>query len=124
MIAGVAVVLVCLALPLDTAAELSGLIGASISGVVGLVTLTIKKRLGSLGTGAHGLRLLLSAQVSALMIRLLAVGVGAIAIKTNSGLSLISYLTAFFSVYVAQQLIEMRSLLLGVTTATQSEVSS
>ena len=66
---------------------------------------------------------MLAAQVSTFLLRLLAVGMGAVTIKVAQ-LSPVAFVIAFMVVSLGQQALETHHLLAGVTKMKSSEVKS
>ncbi|MDP1830271.1 MAG: hypothetical protein Q8L48_43805 [Archangium sp.] len=111
-------------LPMDEGSRDSGLIGAVVAAVLGAVTLVLKTQLGRGLTGNGALKAMMTAQGLAFLLRLVAVGVGAVILKQNDTMSLLSprgasspfaFVIAFFAVSLAQQVLETKSLLAGAT---------
>ncbi len=111
-------------LPLDEAGKTSWLLGALVSSLLGVLTLVLKTQLSVPGlTGAAALKALLAAQGLAFMLRLIAVGVGAVAVN-QAALSPVAFVIAFFVVSLAQQVLETKSLLTALNPVKSSEVIS
>lgn len=112
-----------LVLPLDAAGQTSWLVGCLVSSLLGALALVIKTQLAPTGlTGAAALKGLLAGQGLAFMLRLLAVGVGAVAIK-QAELSPFAFVISFFVVSLSQQVLETRSLLAATNPVKSSEVT-
>jgi hypothetical protein len=98
-------------LPFDEAGRSAWWLGALIASVLGLLTLVIKTQLSGGGLkGTAAMKALVTAQVLSFMLRLIAVGVGALALKLNDG-SPMTFVIAFFIVSLAHQALETRTLL-------------
>lgn len=98
--------------PLEAGLRQSALLGAAVSTVLGAVALLIKTQLAAVVTrGTAAVKALVTGQTLAFLLRLLAVGVGAFALKQDTAQSPIAFVVAFFAVYLAQQFVEVRSLL-------------
>lgn len=102
-------------LPMDAGSRESGLIGAVVAAVLGAVTLVLKTQLGRGLTGNGALKAMMTAQGLAFLLRLVAVGVGAVVLKQNDTMSPMAFVIAFFTVSLAQQVLETKSLLAGAT---------
>lgn len=96
---------------LEPATTGSALLGAGVATVLGVVTLTIKAQFFRLSTGTIEVKGLLSGQVLSFLLRLLAVGAGALALKADPDSSPFGFVLAFLAVYVTQQFVETRSLM-------------
>lgn len=110
-------------LPLDAGTQTSALIGALVASVLGAVAMVLKTQLGRGLSGNSALKALMTAQGLAFMLRLLAVGLGAIMIKQDEALSSMAFVIAFFVVTLGQQLLETRSLLSGVKVKSSEVIS-
>lgn len=111
-------------LPMDEGSRTSAWIGALVAALLGGVAMVIKTQLSGLGlTGTAAMKALITAQGLTFMLRLIAVGVGAVALKPHDELSPMAFVIAFFAVSLPQQALETRSLLAG-TTRKSSEVIS
>lgn len=110
-------------LPLEAGTQTSALIGALVASVLGAVAMVLKTQLGRGLTGNSALKALMTAQGLAFMLRLLAVGLGAIMIKQDEALSSMAFVIAFFVVTLGQQLLETRSLLSGVKVKSSEVIS-
>lgn len=121
---GVVAILV-LALPMETTVRTSAMLGTLVSSVIGALVMALKSLLtrGNVA-GTAALKALMTAQVLAFMLRLIAVGVGAVAVKQNEALSPMAFVIAFFVVSAAQQMLETRNLLAGTAKVKSSEVKS
>jgi len=98
-------------LPFDEAGRSAWWLGALIASVLGLFTFVIKTQLSGNGLkGTAAMKALVTAQVLSFMLRLIAVGVGALALKLNEGAPM-TFVIAFFIVSLAHQALETRSLL-------------
>jgi hypothetical protein len=96
----------------------SWLLGSIVASVIGVVTMALKSTLANAKLeGAASLKALLAAQGAAFGIRLLAVGVGAFAVKGYDG-SPPAFVISFLIVSLAQQVIEARSLLAAPKVST------
>ena len=96
----------------------SWLLGAIVASVTGVITLALKATLGNAKLeGTAALKALLAAQGAAFGLRLLAVGVGAFAVKGYAG-SPPAFVISFLAVSLAQQVIEARSLLAAPKVST------
>jgi len=100
-------------LPLDTSSRDSALLGALIASAAGAVTMVLKNLLGKGLTGNAALKALMTAQGLSFLLRLLAIGLGAIVVRQNEALSAMAFVIAFFVVSLGQQALETRSLLSG-----------
>ncbi|MFZ5439094.1 MAG: hypothetical protein ACOZQL_03755 [Myxococcota bacterium] len=110
-------------LPLDAAGQTSWLVGCLVSAVLGVLALVVKTLLAPSGlTGAAALKGLLAGQGLAFLLRLIAVGVGAVAMK-QSDLSPFAFVISFFVVSLAQQVVETRTLLAANNPVKSSEVT-
>ncbi len=110
-------------LPFDGDGRISWLLGALVSSLLGALVLVVKVQLSPPGlSGAAALKALLAAQGLGFMLRLLAVGVGAVAIKQGE-LSPFAFVISFFVVSLAQQVLETRSLLAAHHPVKSSEVT-
>lgn len=110
-------------LPLDAAGQTSWLIGSLVSSLLGALALVVKTQLAPQGvSGAAALKGLLAGQGLAFMLRLMAVGVGAVALK-QAELSPFAFVISFFVVSLAQQVLETRSLLAATNPVKSSEVT-
>lgn len=110
-------------MPLDPGARLSALVGTAAATLVGGYVLMMKTR-GPRGGGTGGLKTLLSRHVAALLLRLGTVGLGAGLVHVATQLPPSGFVIAFLVTYLAQQVIEMRSLLSLDGHAKNSEVST
>jgi len=118
------VALLVFVLPLDAGDRTSAWIGTLVASLLGAVALVIKTQFSGMGlTGTAAMKALVTAQGLAFMLRLIAVGVGAVSLKQNEALSPMAFVIAFFVVSLSQQALETRSLLTG-TTRKSSEVIS
>jgi hypothetical protein len=118
------VALLVFVLPLDAGDRTSAWIGTLVASLLGAVALVIKTQFSGMGlTGTAAMKALVTAQGLAFMLRLIAVGVGAVSLKQNESLSPMAFVIAFFVVSLSQQALETRSLLTG-TTRKSSEVIS
>lgn len=96
----------------------SWLLGAMVASVTGIVTVALKSTISNAKLeGAAALKALLAAQGAAFGIRLVAVGVGAFAVKGYAG-SPPAFVISFLVVSLAQQVIEARSLLAAPKVST------
>ena len=96
----------------------SWLLGALVASVTGIVTVALKSTISNAKLeGAAALKALLAAQGAAFGIRLVAVGVGAFAVKGYAG-SPPAFVISFLVVSLAQQVIEARSLLAAPKVST------
>lgn len=102
-------------LPMDEGSRTSALIGSLLASALGAITMLLKTQLGKGLTGTAALKVLMTTQGLAFMLRLLAVGVGAIVLKQNAALSPFAFVISFFVVSLAQQALETRSLLSSAT---------
>jgi len=96
---------------LDPVTKDSALLGAGVSTVLGVVALTIKAQFLRLSAGSIEVKGLLSGQVLSFLLRLLAVGAGALALKADPDSSPSGFVLAFLAVFVTQQFVETRSLM-------------
>lgn len=96
---------------LEPATKGSALLGAGVATVLGVVTLTIKAQFLRLSAGTIEVKGLLSGQVLSFLLRLLAVGAGAMALRADPDGAPFGFVLAFLAVYVTQQFVETRSLL-------------
>ena len=103
-------------LPMDASSHTSAVLGASIASAAGAVTMVLKTVLGRGLTGNAALKALMTAQGLAFMLRLLAVGLGAVVLRQDESLSAMAFVIAFFVVSLGQQALETRSLLSGSST--------
>ena len=110
LLGGLVAVLVSVA-GLDPVTKDSALLGAGVSTVLGVVALTIKAQFLRLSAGSVEVKGLLSGQVLSFLLRLLAVGAGALALKSDPDSSPFGFVLAFLAVYVTQQFVETRSLM-------------
>jgi hypothetical protein len=118
------VALLVFVLPLDAGDRTSAWIGTLVASLLGAVALVIKTQFSGMGlTGTAAMKALVTAQGLAFMLRLIAVGVGAVSLKQHEALSPMAFVIAFFVVSLSQQALETRSLLAG-TTRKSSEVIS
>jgi hypothetical protein len=119
---GALVALGVTAVHLEPATRGSALLGAGVSTLLGVGALTIKVQFSKLvAPGSSGIKALMGGQVLSFLLRLLAVGVGAVALKADPDSSPAGFVLAFFAVYLTQQFVETRSLL--ASYATKSGVS-
>lgn len=139
---GGVVAIFVLVVPMEAPVRTSALLGALVSSVLGGVVMALKSLLtrgnrqsdfsprtltGEVDVGPTGtaaLKAVMAAQVLAFMLRLIAVGVGAVAVKQAEALSPMAFVIAFFAVSVAQQMLETRNLLAGTVKVKSSEVKS
>ena len=102
-------------LPMDVGSRTSALIGALVASVLGAVALVLKTQLGKGLTGTAALKVTMTTLGLSFMLRLMAVGLGAVVIKQNPELSPFAFVIAFFVVSLSQQVLETRSLLSSAT---------
>ena len=118
------VALLVFVLPLDAGDRTSAWIGALVASLLGAVALVIKTQFSGMGlTGTAAMKALVTAQGLAFMLRLIAVGVGAVSLKQNEALSPMAFVIAFFVVSLSQQALETRSLLTGATRKSSEVIS-
>lgn len=96
-------------LSLGAGERAAALLGVGVSGLLGALALLVKTQVAKLST--KGVKQLLSAQVSMFLLRLVAVGVGALALRGDEASSPVAFVLAFFAVYLGQQVVEVRSVL-------------
>lgn len=107
-------------LPLEAADRTSALVGVLVAAGLGAGVLALKTQLAGAGlAGTAAVKALVAAQGLSFLLRLVAVGVGAFALR-GWGFSPIAYVLAFFAVSLPQQALETRSLLRGSTTPLKS----
>lgn len=101
-----------LVLPFEQASQTSWLIGALVAAGTGAIVLTLKLMLAapSSATGMAAMKAVLTAQMLAIFVRLIAVGAGAFALKGGE-FSPIMFVFAFALASLGQQFLEARSLL-------------
>ena len=105
------------AVHLEPATRGSALLGVGVSTVLGIAALIIKTQFMRLiAPGSPGIKALMGGQVLSFLLRLLAVGVGAVALKADPDSSPAGFVLAFFAVYMTQQFVETRSLLASYPT--------
>lgn len=115
---------VVLVLKLEPVDQSSWLIGCLVGSLFGAITLFLKTQFTNLGlTGHAALKALMAAQGLTFMLRIIAVGVGAFAMKQN-GLSPVLFVVSFFVVSLAQQVLETKSLLAARNPVKSSEATS
>ncbi len=102
-------------LPMDEGSRTSALIGALVASALGAVSLILKTQLGKGLTGTAALKVTMTTLGLSFMLRLMAVGLGAVVIKQNPALSPFAFVIAFFVVSLSQQVLETRSLLSSAT---------
>ena len=102
-------------LPMDSGSRTSALIGALVASALGAVSLVLKTQLGKGLTGTAALKVTMTTLGLSFMLRLMAVGLGAVVIKQNPELSPFAFVIAFFVVSLSQQVLETRSLLSSAT---------
>lgn len=120
--AGALSALVVSFLPLDAGTRTSAFLGVGVGTAIGLLALVIKTQLATLApTGTASVKAVLTGQVLTFFLRLVAIGTGAIALHNDEALSPVAFVLAFFSVYLGQQFVEVRSLL--AARAAKTEVS-
>ena len=118
------VALLVFVLPLDAGDRTSAWIGTGVASLLGAVALVIKTQFSGMGlTGTAAMKALVTAQGLAFMLRLIAVGVGAVWLKQNESLSPMAFVIAFFVVSLSQQALETRSLLTGATRKSSEVIS-
>ena len=118
------VALLVFVLPLDAGDRTSAWIGTLVASLLGAVALVIKTQFSGMGlTGTAAMKALVTAQGLAFMLRLIAVGVGAVSLKQNEALSPMAFVIAFFVVSLSQQALETRSLLTGATRKSSEVIS-
>ena len=113
---GGVVATLAMVLPMDPGSRTSALIGALVASLAGAVTMVLKTLLGRGLTGNAALKALMTAQGLAFMLRLVAVGLGAVLLRQDESLSAMAFVIAFFVVSLGQQVLETRSLLSGSST--------
>lgn len=100
-----------LVLPFEPESSTSWLIGAMLASLVGAVVLALKLALTrNAKEGTASMKAVLTAQMSGLVLRVFAVGVGALAVSAR-GLSPVMLAFSFLLVSLTQQVVETRSLL-------------
>ena len=102
-------------LPMDSGSRTSALIGALVASALGAVSLVLKTQLGKGLTGTAALKVTMTTLGLSFMLRLMAVGLGAVVMKQNPELSPFAFVIAFFVVSLSQQVLETRSLLSSAT---------
>ncbi len=111
-------------LPLEATDRTTWLVGSLVSALIGALAMVIKTQLSGDGlTGTAAMKALITAQGLTFMLRLIALGVGALAVK-QAGLSPMTFVVAFFLVSLSQQVLETRSLLSARHPVKSSEVTS
>lgn len=109
---GALAALVVSALPLEPGVRFSALVGLAVSTLVGHGALSLKVRLASLAPqGGAGVQALLVGMVVSFLLRLFVAGGGALALNAKPDRSPAAFLLAFFALYLAQQFLEVRTLL-------------
>lgn len=98
-------------LPIDVGSRTSALIGALVASGLGAVALVLKTQLGKGLTGTAALKVTMTTLGLSFMLRLMAVGLGAVVLKQHPPLSVFAFVIAFFVVSLSQQVLETRSLL-------------
>jgi hypothetical protein len=112
MLAGALAAVAVALFPLEPGPRSSAMLGVAVGTIVGLLAIVIKTQLVALApAGSTGVQAVLAGQVLTFFLRLLAVGVGALALHQNPLASPVAYVLTFFTVYLAQQFVEVRSLL-------------
>ncbi|MBL8912528.1 MAG: hypothetical protein JNM17_17680 [Archangium sp.] len=116
---GGAVAALSLVLPFEAASKTSWLIGALIAAFTGAIVLALKLMLAGPASikGTAAMKAVLTAQMLSLFVRIIAVGVGAFALK-NAELSPIMFVFSFALVSMGQQFVEAKSLLARKTEVT------
>lgn len=118
---GVAVAALVSALGFEEGERLSAHLGVLVATGLGLVSLLVKTQLaGRITEGQAGLKALLVAQGFSFLLRLLAVAAGIFALRSEPSASPIAFVITFFVVSLAQQALEMRSLLAARSTPVTS----
>lgn len=99
-------------LPFEAMSKTSWLIGALAAAVTGAIVLTLKVAIAAPTsmTGTAAMKAVLTAQMLSIMVRLIAVGLGAFVLK-NAELSPVMFVFAFALVSLGQQFLEAKSLL-------------
>lgn len=111
--------------PMEPELRTSALIGALVSTLVGGLTMVIKTRFSGVGLeGMNSVKVALTGQALAFMVRILAVGGGAIALKQNGTLSPMAFVVSFMVISLGQQALETRSLLTARKPGKSAEVIS
>jgi hypothetical protein len=112
VLAGALVALGVAVFPLEAGLRSSAFLGVGVGAVIGVLSLIIKTQLVALLPGSRGgLQAVLTGQVLTFLLRLLAVGAGALALHGDEQSSPVAFVLTFFLVYLAQQFVEVRSLL-------------
>lgn len=102
-------------LPIEAGSRTSALIGALVASALGAIALVLKTQLGKGLTGTAALKVTMTTLGLSFMLRLMAVGLGAVVLKQNPELSPFAFVIAFFVVSLSQQVLETRSLLSSAT---------
>lgn len=98
--------------PMDAPWRGAALVGCLVAAAIGAVAMLMKGQFVSRASGGTAaVRLLLTAQVFAMLLRLAAVGLGAVLFQLDGRFSPVAFVVAFLAVSLIQQVFEMRSLL-------------
>lgn len=100
-------------LPLNQGARTSALVGALTAAALGALAIVLKTQLGKGLTGTAALKVMMTSLGLTFMLRLFAVGLGALVLKQDEALSPMAFVIAFFIASLGQQALETRSLLGG-----------
>jgi hypothetical protein len=111
-------------LPLEAGTRTSALIGALVAAALGALAIVLKTQLGKGLTGAAALKVMMTSLGLTFMLRLLAVGLGAVVLKQDEALSPMAFVIAFFISSLLQQVLETRSLLSSLPASPVNSVNS
>jgi hypothetical protein len=124
VVAGALAALGVALMPLEPAVRASAYFGAGLGTALGLVALSFKTWLvRNAPPGKGGIKALMTGQVVTFLMRVLAIGAGAIAVHADPAASPVAFVVTFFLVYLAQQFVEVRSLLAAGAAKPQGDLT-